>query len=147
MRENEFRQGYKETGHVASFRWLAALFSFLLFIDVQLLYNVVLFSTVWQCISCVYTYILSFLDFIPIQVTTAYQVDFHVQHGGFSLVIQFIHSINSGYVPYHISQFMPSPSFPLVSICLFLHLCLYFHFVHKIVDTICFQIPHTCVNI
>ena len=90
---------------------------------------------------------ISLLFWISFPFRSPQSTQFPVQHGRFSLVIYFAHSINSVYVPNHISQFMPSLSFPLVSICLFLHLCLYFCFVHKMVHTICFQIPHICVNI
>ena len=42
-----------------------------------------------------YTYIPSFLYFLLIQVTTEHQVEFPVLYSRFSLVIYFIHSINS----------------------------------------------------
>ena len=57
-------------------------------------------------ISYVYTYILSFLDFLPVQVTTEHWIEFPVLHSGFSLVINFIHSV---YVSILISQFISLP--------------------------------------
>ena len=143
MRENEFRRR-SESGHGGSFRrWLGALFSFLIFTKVQLLYNVVLVSAV--CIVyqlCVYIY--PFFSGFPSH-SGHHRAPSRVHCATQQVLIS--HSINSVYVSNHISQFMPSLSFPLVSICLFLHLCLYFCFVHKMVHTICFQIPHICVNI
>ena len=45
-----------------------------------------------------YTYIPSFLDFLSIQVTKVQKIEFPVLQGMFSLVIYFVHSINSIYV-------------------------------------------------
>ena len=69
------------------------------------------------------TYIPSFLDFLPIQVTTEHWVS-SLLYRGFSLVVYFIRSINSVYVSTPVSQFIPlSPFFPL-GICMFiLYIC------------------------
>ena len=62
-------------------------------------------------------YILSplFLDFLPIWVTTEHCVEFPEPHSRFSLVIYFIHSIDTVYMSYPVSQFTPSPLSPLRS--------------------------------
>ena len=63
-------------------------------------------------ISHLYTYIPpTFLDFLPIYVTTEHGVEFPVWCSGFSLVISFIHS--SVYMSIPISQFIHPPLFPL----------------------------------
>ena len=54
-------------------------------------------------ISYVYTYSPSFLDFLPIEVTTEHRVEFSVLSSRFSLDFDFIHSISSAYI-----QFIPS---------------------------------------
>ena len=64
-------------------------------------------------ISHTYTYMPSLLDFLPIQVTTEHWVEFPVLYSRFSLVIYFIHSINSVYVSIPISQFLPPSHLPL----------------------------------
>ena len=70
------------------------------------LQSCVRFSCTAKWIICMYTYILSFLDFFPIQVTTEHWIEFPVLHSGFSLVINFIHSV---YVSILISQFISLP--------------------------------------
>ena len=68
-----------------------------IFIGIQLLYQgcVSLCSTAtW--ISRMFTCI-SFLDFLPIEVTTEHGIEFPVPCSRFSLVIYFIHSISSVY--------------------------------------------------
>ena len=78
----------------------------LIFIGVELLYNILLVYTVltefinWftKWISYEYTYIPSFLNFLPIYVTTEQWVEFPELYNRFSLVIYFIHSINSVYI-------------------------------------------------
>lgn len=65
-----------------------------------------------------YTCIPSFMDFLPIHVTTVHWGEFPVLYDRFSLVVSFIHSINSVYV---LSQ-SPNPShflFLLISKYLF----------------------------
>ena len=58
-----------------------------------LLYNAVLVSSVYlRWISYMYTYIPSFLDFFPIQVTTEHWIEFPVLYSRFPLVIYFIYS-------------------------------------------------------
>ena len=76
------------------------------------------FTAKW--ISYMYTYIPSFLHFLPIYVTTDHLVEFPVLYSRFSLVIYFIHSINPN-LPIH-----PIPLPSLVSICLFsMSVCLF----------------------
>ena len=58
-----------------------------------------------------YTCIPSFLDFLPILVTTEHWVEFPVLYSRFSLVIYFIHS--NVYMSIPISQFIPPPVSPL----------------------------------
>ena len=73
------------------------LFFKLIFIGGQLLYNVVLFSA-YNKWNQLYAYTIpSFLDFLPIQVTTEHGIEFPELCRRFSLVICFIHSINSVY--------------------------------------------------
>ena len=62
--------------------------------------------------SYTYTYILSFWDFLPIEVTTENQVEFALLYRKFSFVIYFIHSINRVYMSTPISQFLPPPCSP-----------------------------------
>ena len=59
-------------------------------IPVQLLYNVVLVSTVQQGKSVAHIHISPLLDFLPIQVTTEHQVDIPVLCSRFSLVTYFM---------------------------------------------------------
>ena len=68
------------------------LFLFLFFIELQLLYNVVLVSTVQQSESAIRIYVSPLLDFLPIRTPRSTVPG---QYTGFSLVIYFIHSINS----------------------------------------------------
>ena len=87
----------------------------------------------WTC----YTYkrIPSFLDFLPIQVTTKHWVEFPVTHSGFSLAICFICS--SAHMSVPISQVIPPMHFPCWCACVCsLHLCLYFCFVNRFICTI-----------
>ena len=79
-----------------------------------------------------YTYIPSFLDFLPIQVTTEHWVEYPELYSRFSLVMYFIHSINSVHMSTPISQFITYPQFSPWCPCICsLHLCLYFCFVNK----------------
>ena len=89
----------------------------------------------WSSYMCTYTYIPSFLDFLPIWVTTEHWVEFPVLYSRFSLVIYFIHSINSVYMSTPVSQFIPPPLPPWYPYICSLCLCLYFCFVNKIVYT------------
>ena len=97
-----------------------------------------------------YTYIPPFLDFLPVSVTTEHWVEFSELYSRFSLVIYFMHSINTLYMSVSISQFIP-PLPHLVSICLFstsaslFLLCTYVHLyrvfrfhIHAFVDNIYF---------
>ena len=89
------------------------------FFGVQLLYNVVLFAAVPQSEStiCIYIYIPSSLDFLPIQVTKEHWVEFPVLYSRFSFVIYFIHS--NIYVSFPGSPNSSLPLSLLVSIHLF----------------------------
>ena len=71
----------------------------------------------------------SFLDFLPIWVTTEHLVEFPVLHSMFSLDIYFIHS--SVYMSIPISQFISLPPFLTLGRYIFpLCLCLYFCFAN-----------------
>ena len=61
------------------------------------------YGTKW--ISYTFTYTPTFLDFLPIYVTTEPWVEFPGLYGRFSLVTYFIHSINSACTWISISQF------------------------------------------
>ena len=62
------------------------------------LYNAVLVSTVRQSESAIHIHVISsFLEFLPVQVTTDPLVESPVLYSMFSLAICFIHSINSIY--------------------------------------------------
>ena len=65
-------------------------------------------------IAYTYTYIRSFLDSFPILVTTEYWVEFPVVYSRFLSVVYFINS--SVYMSIPISQFIPPPFSPLVTI-------------------------------
>ena len=80
--------------------WASSDQSYLYFLKLvltgaQLLYNVVLVSTVQQSelVGCIPISPL-FLDSLPIYITTEYWVGFLGLHNGFWLIIYFIHSIN-----------------------------------------------------
>ena len=79
-------------------------------------------------ISYTYTYIPSFLYFLPISVTIKCWVEFPELYSRVSLVTYFMS------IP--ISQFMPPTSSPLGVHVYSLHLCLYFCFANKIIYTI-----------
>ena len=108
-------------------------FGFLkIFIGVQLLYNIVLVSTVQHSESAIHIRI-SPLFWISFPFRSPQSTEqFPVLYSRFSLVIYCIHSINSVYMSISISQFIPPlpPWYPYVcSLCL----CLYFCFVHKMI--------------
>ena len=62
---------------------------------------------------CVCVCVPSFLDFLPIYVTTERWVEFLEVYSRLSLVIYFIHSINNVYMSIPISQFIPTSLSPL----------------------------------
>ena len=65
---------------------------------------------VYSKVNQVYLYISpSFLDFLPIYITTELRVEFPVLHSRFSLVIHFIHSVAYIYMSISTSQFIPLP--------------------------------------
>ena len=70
-------------------------------------YNVVLVSPVHQSGSVICIHDSSFLDFLPIHITTENWAEFPVLYNRFPLVIYFMHSINSVY-QFSISQFIPT---------------------------------------
>ena len=84
-----------------------------------MLCSVVSFYGTAQWISHLQTHLPSFLDFLPIEVTTEHWVEFPGLYSRSYLVIYFIHSIHSVYISTSISQFIPSPHPALISICLF----------------------------
>ena len=87
---------------------------------------------------------LLFLDFLPTYVATEHWVELPVLHSRFSLVICFIHSINSVYSSIPIYWFLPPHPLPsLVSLHLF-SMCLYCCFVNKIISAI---FLHSILNI
>ena len=105
------------------------------------------FCCMAKWIGHMYTYILSFLDFLSIRVTTERWVEFPVLYSGFSLVMYFIH--NSVYI----STQSPKSSYPPSSIwypCFFLCFSVSIYCL-KISSSIPspppHQIAHTCVNI
>ena len=69
-------------------------------------------------VSYLYTYLSSLADFHPIQVTTDHWVEFSKLYNRFSLAVCFIPHISSVYVSIPVSQLIPTPLPPLVSICL-----------------------------
>ena len=88
-------------------------------------------------VSQLYIYIdLLFFGFPSHLVTTEHWVEFPVLFSRFSLVIYFIHSINSVYTSIPVSQFIPPTTFPLDQYVCFLHLHLYFCFANKIIYAI-----------
>ena len=111
------------------------LFSFLLAYSCFTMFGSFCSTAKW--ISCMYSYILSFLDFLPISVTTEHWVQFPELYSRLSFVIYFIHSM---YMSVPTSQFIPS-SFPPWYLCFCsLHLCHYFCFINKIIYTNSFKL-------
>ena len=79
---------------------------FLLFIGVQLLYNVVLLSAVQQSESVTHTHMPLWLDVLPTEVTAEYWVEFSVLYGRFS-------SLSTLCIAVYISQSPSSSHAPL----------------------------------
>ena len=101
-----------------------------------MLYNVVLVSTVQQSESAICIHISPFLGFPSHLGHHRALSRVPVLYSRFSLVIYFMHSINSVYMSIPISQFIPSPLPPWYPCVCSLHLCLYFCFANKIIYTI-----------
>ena len=85
-------------------------------------WNIVLQCCISFCytakrIRLTYTYIPSVLYFLPIQVTTEHRVEFPVLYSRFSVVIYFIHSINSVCMSIPIFQFIPMVSWAQFQFC------------------------------
>ena len=78
----------------------------------------VLVSPVHQSESVICIHDSSFLDFLPIHITTENWAEFPVLYNRFPLVIYFMHSINSVY-QFSISQFIPTL---LLSLLVSIHL-------------------------
>ena len=79
------------------------------------------YTYIYMCV-CIYISLLPFffffLVFLPIEVTTEHWVEYPLLYSRFSLVIYFMHTINSVYMSIPISQFIPPRLLSLVSICL-----------------------------
>ena len=126
------------------------LYFFLIFIVVQLVYNVVLVSAVQQSESATQIHVhppflISFL-FMSLQSTEQSSVCYTTASNQMSIL--YIVTIHSVYMSISISQIIPTPlCSPLVSTCLFsmsvslFLLCKEYHLYQF------FQIPHTCINI
>ena len=99
---NCFQAGTTYTSHRTWLRVRSPIFlSLIIFIGVQLLYNIVLVSTVQQSESATYIRIcpLFWISF-PSRSPENTRVEFPVLYGRFSLVIHFIHGISSVYIVY-----------------------------------------------
>ena len=91
------------------------LFKKITFIGVQLVYNVVLVSSVQQNESIIHIHVSTLLEsFFPVYVITEHWVEFPVLHSRFLLLIYFIY--NSVCILIPISPFIPP--LPLVTISL-----------------------------
>ena len=92
-----------------------------------MLYNIVLVSAVQQSESAICIHITPLFR-ISFPFRSPQSSEFPVLYSRFSLVIYFIHSINSAYMSIPISQFIPTPPFlpwnPYIhSLCLSLYFC------------------------
>ena len=106
------------------------LFFFSISITVQLFYNV-LVSTVQQSESIIFIHMPP-LFWISFPFRSPQRTEFPVLHSRFSLVICFIHGINSVQMSIPVSRVI-LPPFPTWYPCVCsLCLCLYFCFVNKI---------------
>ena len=118
-------------GH-SFFLFLFSYFLKLIFIGVQLLYNVVLVSIVQDSESAIHKYISSpFLAFLPIQVTTELEVPCAIYS---MLASVIIYKQCQQYT--QVSSTLPnlsSPFLPWYPYICSLHLCLYFCFANKII--------------
>ena len=121
------------------------------FIGVQLIYNAVLLSDVWQSESVIHIHIFTFFfDSLPIMDITEYWVEFPVLYCSFLLVIYFVYS--NVYMSTSASKFILSPPLPpgnhkfVFCICnsvslflkyLFVWLCRIFVAAQRIFDSHC----------
>ena len=106
-------QYFKLVVIIALFLWSDLKWVIRKFDDSLLVWSIVALHCVSFCCRaasaiCIYIYIPSFLDFLPIEVTTEHGVEFSVLYSRFSLDIYFIQSISSVYMSVPISQFIPS---------------------------------------
>ena len=88
------------------------------FIELSLLYSVVLVSAVQHSEVSHTCTDVPFLDFLPVWVTTEHWVEVPELYSRFSLVTCFIRGVNSGHVSVQ-SPRSSQPRFPLVSGCFF----------------------------
>ena len=95
--------------------------------------------------TCICMYIPSFLDFLPVQVTTELWIEFPVLYSRFSLVFCFICS--SIYMSIPISQFIPSTPFPFGIHKFFLCICISVSALQMSSSVPFFSIPHKSINI
>ena len=98
-------------------------------------------------ISYAYTYMPSFLDFLPIWVTTEHWVEFPDFYSRLSLVIYFTYSINSYICQSQTPNSSQHPFSPLVSIHLFSISVISISVLQIKWSIPFFLIPHICVNI
>ena len=91
------------------------------------------------------TCIPSGLNFLPFQSPQGHWIGFPVPDSRFSLVINFVHNINSVCMSIPVSQFIPRPSFPSwhPHVCS-LRLCLCVCFGSKIISTIYLNSTSMC---
>ena len=113
------------------------LFCKLFFIDVYLLYIVVIVSAGQQCESAKCTHTSSLLDSLPFR--SPQRIEFPVLYSRLSLIFYCIHS--SVYMSATISKFIPLSHPVPVSICPF-SVCLLFCFANKFTCNIC--LDSTC---
>ena len=111
--------------------------------SVVALQSSVSFCSAAKWISYVYTHIVSFLNFLPIEVTTKLWVEFPMLYSRFSLVTCFIHS--SVYMSVPISRFIPPSFHPLVTVCFF-SVSLFLLCTRVRLSVPFSKIPHMCVN-
>ena len=116
----------------------------ILFLKILLVYSCfttfVSFYCTGKWISHTYTYTLSFLDFLPIWVATEYWIEFPELYNKFSLVIYFIHGINSIYICQQL--ILPYPH-PWCSYVCSAPLCLCLCFADKIIYAIFLDLIHS----
>ena len=98
------------------------LFFKLVFIGVQLIYNVVLVSAVQQWISCIYTCIHSFLESFSIQVITGYRVEIPLLYSR-SLLLIYLYTVvcQCVYVNPNLPIYPSSPFHPVIIIPISAH--------------------------
>ena len=107
---------------------------------------VCIYICICMCVCIyIYMYIPSFFNFLSIQITTDHWVQFPVLHSRFSLVIYFIHSVNTVYISIPIS-ILSIPSFPLCVHMFDLYVCVSMSTLQIVSCIPFFLIPHICIN-